>query len=106
MLVHTPLTPPGLISFEHATQGPLQTVSQQKPSAQKPLPQAFGVVQGSPLLSFGPQTPRLLQNAPVMQSTSPVQVVRHAPVEHLKNPQDVCAGLPQVPEPSHVARTT
>jgi hypothetical protein len=60
---------------------PEHAASQQTPSAQNPLVHPPGALHGSPLVSFGPQTPPA-QNAPVMQSPSLAQVVRHAPVEH------------------------
>ena len=42
---HTPSMPDAFFAREHASQGPLHRLSQQKPSVQKPLLQSLSAVQ-------------------------------------------------------------
>jgi hypothetical protein len=49
MLPHTPSAPWPFTAWLHASQGPAHPVSQQRPSAQKPLAHSSGAVQPAPV---------------------------------------------------------
>jgi hypothetical protein len=95
-----PLTPASLSTAVQALQVPSHAVSQQTPSAQKPLVHWFSPEHVAPLASVATHEP-LEQKKPERQSPSPAQDVLHAVGPQMYSLQFVVVPATHVPIPSH-----
>lgn len=93
---------PGELAWLHATQVPVQTLSQQTPCWQDPVEHSLLTVHVAPI-TFLPQVPPL-QTLPGEQSALVLQVTRQVPaVPHMYSLHDTEAAAVQVPRPSQCA---